>query len=330
VPLSMTSDPVHQLIIVGAGPGGLTAGLYASRARVDTLLLEKGAAGGQILVTDWIDNYPGFPEGVSGFALAELMTTQAQRFGLSIANKSVTAMDLLPEVKQIHCEDGEILRSRTVILATGARPNRLQVPGEALLTGKGVSYCATCDGPFFRDLDIAVVGGGDTALQEAVYLTKFAKTVTVIHRRQQFRSSPLIQEVAMAHEQVRFICDAKVIGILGEQGVEALRIRKGDGTEETHPFQGVFVLIGITPNNEMLPMDQLEHDQGFIITDCMMRTNIPGVMAIGDIRHNSVRQVVSAAGDGAVAVKAVERYLDSFRHEKKGAVLPPRKCLGAK
>lgn len=325
----MTSDPVHQLIIVGAGPGGLTAGLYASRARVDTLLLEKGAAGGQILVTDWIDNYPGFPEGVSGFALAELMTTQAQRFGLTIANKSVIAMDLLPEVKQIHCEDGEILRSRTVILATGARPNRLQVPGEALLTGKGVSYCATCDGPFFRDLDIAVVGGGDTALQEAVYLTKFAKTVTVIHRRQQFRSSPLIQEVAMAHEQVRFICDAKVIGILGEQGVEALRIRKGDGTEETHPFQGVFVLIGITPNNEMLPLDQLEHDQGFIITDCMMRTNIPGVMAIGDIRHNSVRQVVSAAGDGAVAVKAVERYLDSFRHEKKGAVLP-RKCLGAK
>ncbi len=325
----MTSDPVHQLIIVGAGPGGLTAGLYASRARVDTLLLEKGAAGGQILVTDWIDNYPGFPQGVSGFDLAELMTTQAQRFGLNIANKSVIAMDLLPEVKQIHCEDGEILRGRTVILATGARPNRLQVPGEAALTGKGVSYCATCDGPFFRDLDIAVVGGGDTALQEAVYLTKFAKTVTVIHRRHQFRSSPLIQEVAMAHEQVRFICDAKVIGIQGEQGVEALRIRKGDGTEETHPFQGVFVLIGITPNNEMLPLDQLEHDQGFIITDCMMRTNIPGVMAIGDIRHNSVRQVVSAAGDGAVAVKAVERYLDSFRHEQKGAVLP-RKCVGAK
>jgi thioredoxin reductase (NADPH) len=327
----MTSDSVHQLIIVGAGPGGLTAGLYASRARIDTLLLEKGAAGGQILVTDWIDNYPGFPEGVSGFGLAELMTTQTQRFGLSIASKSIVAMDLLPEVKQLTCEDGEILQARAVIIATGARPNRLQVPGEAELTGKGVSYCATCDGPFYRDMDIAVVGGGDTALQEAVYLTKFAKTVTIIHRRDQFRSTPVIQEVAMAHDQVRFICDAKVIAIMGGKGVEALRISKGDGQEETLPFQGVFILIGITPNNEMLPLDQLEHEQGFIITDCMMRTNIPGVMAIGDIRHNSVRQVVSAAGDGAVAVKAAERYLDSFRHEKRGAVLPlPRNCSGAR
>ena len=326
----MANDPVvHQLIIVGAGPGGLTAGLYASRARIDTILLEKGAAGGQILVTDWIDNYPGFPEGISGFELADKISAQAQRFGLKIANKSVVAMDLMPEVKTITCDDGEILAGRTVILATGARPNRLQVPGEAELIGKGVSYCATCDGPFYRDMDIAVVGGGDTALQEAVYLTKFAKTVTVIHRRHQFRSTPLIQEVAMAHDQVRFICDAKVIGILGDKEVEALRIRKGDGSEDTHPFQGVFILIGVTPNNEMLPLDQLGHEQGFIITDCMMRTNIPGVMAIGDLRHNSVRQVVSAAGDGAVAVKAAERYLDTFRHEKRGAVMP-RNCSGVR
>lgn len=323
----MANGPVHQLIIVGAGPGGLTAGLYASRARLDALLLEKGAAGGQILVTDWIDNYPGFPEGISGFDLADKMTAQAQRFGLAITSKSVVGMDLLPEVKTLTCEDGEVLACRTVILATGARPNRLQVPGEAELIGKGVSYCATCDGPFYRDMDIAVVGGGDTALQEAVYLTKFAKTVTVIHRRHLFRSTPLIQEIAMAHEQVQFICDAKVIAIHGEREVEALRIRHGDGSEETRPFQGVFILIGLTPNNDMLPLDQLEHDQGFIITDCMMRTNIPGVMAIGDLRHNSVRQVVSAAGDGAVAVKAAERYLDTFRHEKRRAVMP-RSCSG--
>ena len=325
----MTKDPVHDLIIVGAGPGGLTAGLYASRARLDTVLLEKGAAGGQILVTAWIDNYPGFPEGLSGFDLADKMAAQAQRFGLGIANKTVIAMDLLPEVKRITCDDGEILLGRAVILATGARPNHLQVPGETELTGKGVSYCATCDGPFYRDMDIAVVGGGDTALQEAVYLTKFAKTVTVIHRRHHFRSTPLIQEVAMAHDQVRFICDSRVIGIEGEKEVKAVRIRKGDGSEETHTFQGVFVLIGVTPNNEMLPLDQLAHEEGFIITDCMMRTNIPGVMAIGDLRYNSVRQVVSAAGDGAVAVKAAERHLDLLRHaNKREAVIPP-KCVGA-
>lgn len=319
----MATEPVHQLIIVGGGPGGLTAGLYASRARLDTVMLEKGAAGGQILVTDWIDNYPGFPEGISGFDLADKMAAQAQRFGLSITNKAVTGMDLTPEVKTITCEDGQVFRSQAVIIATGARPNRLQVPGEAELIGKGVSYCATCDGPFYKGMDLAVVGGGETALQEAVYLTKFAKTVTVVHRRSKFRSTPLIQEVAMAHEQVSFICGARVISINGDKGVESLHIRLADGSEETHPFAGVFILIGLTPNNEMLPLDQLEHDQGFIITDCMMHTNIPGVMAIGDLRHNSVRQVVSAAGDGAVAVKAVERYLDTFRHENKEAASLP-------
>ena len=312
----MNNDPIHQLIIVGAGPGGLTAGLYASRARLDTLLLDKGAAGGQILVADWIDNYPGFPEGIGGFDLADRMMAQAQRFGLSVANKSVVSMDLSTEVKRIVCEDGEVLRSRTVILATGARPNRLQIPGEEELIGKGVSYCATCDGPFYKDMDIAVVGGGDTALQEAVYLTKFARSVTVIHRRHHFRSTPVILQEAMDNEKVRFIRDAKVIAILGEKGVEALRIKRGDGGEESLAFQGVFVLIGITPNNEMLPLDQLEHEAGFIITDCMMRSNIPGVMAIGDLRSSSVRQVVSAAGDGAVAVKAVERYLENTRRDQ--------------
>lgn len=308
----MANDPIHQLLIVGGGPGGLTAGLYASRARIDTVLVEKGAAGGQILVTDWIDNYPGFPEGLSGFDLADKMAQQAQRFGLTIITKTVVAMNLAPAVKTISFDDGASLASRALILATGARPNRLRVPGEEALTGKGVSYCATCDGPFYRGMDIAVVGGGDTALQEAVYLTKFARTVTVIHRRQAFRAAPIIQEKALAHPQLRFLYDTEVVGILGEKEVEALRLKHRDGREERQAFQGVFILIGLTPNSEMMPLDQLQHEQGFIVTDGMMRTNIPGVMAIGDIRHDSIRQVVSAAGDGAVAIKAVEHYLDTL------------------
>jgi len=312
----MSNDSLHELIIIGAGPGGLTAGLYASRARLDTVLLEKGAAGGQILVTDWIDNYPGCPEGISGFDLAEKIAAQAQRFGLQITSKTVTGMDLSAEVKTISLDDGQSLRGRAVIIATGARPNHLQVPGEQELTGKGVSYCATCDGPFYRDMDIAVVGGGDTALQEAVYLTKFAKTVTVIHRRNEFRAAPVIQEEAKANKQVRFLLEAEVVGIEGEKEVEALRIRYRNGKEETRPFQGVFILIGITPNSEMLPLEQLNHEQGFIVTDCMMRTNLPGVMAVGDIRYCSVRQVVTAAGDGAVAGKSAELYLDSLHHKK--------------
>lgn len=312
----MSNDSLHELIIIGAGPGGLTAGLYASRARLDTVLLEKGAAGGQILVTDWIDNYPGFPEGISGFDLAEKIAAQAQRFGLEITSKTVTGMDLSAEVKTISLDDGQSLRGRAVIIATGARPNHLHVPGEQEFTGKGVSYCATCDGPFYRDMDIAVVGGGDTALQEAVYLTKFAKTVTVIHRRNEFRAAPVIQEEAKANKQVRFLLEAEVVGIEGEKEVEALRIRYRNGKEETRPFQGVFVLIGITPNSEMLPLEQLNHEQGFIVTDCMMRTNLPGVMAVGDIRYCSVRQVVTAAGDGAVAGKSAELYLDSLHHKK--------------
>lgn len=321
----MTSEKIYQLVIVGGGPGGLTAGLYASRARIDTVLIEKGTEGGQILVTDWIDNYPGFPEGVSGFELAEKMKAQAERFGLLTVNNSVVSMDLLGEVKTIVFEDGETIQTRAVIIATGARPNKLNVPGEDALLGKGVSYCATCDGPFYRGLDIAVIGGGDTAVEEAVYLTKFARMVTVVHRRDELRASPIIQEEAFAHEQVRFQCDAEVIRVLGEKEVEALRLKHSDGREEDFPVNGVFILVGTTPNNEMLPHDQLEMADGFVLTDCMMQTNLPGVMAIGDIRHNSIRQVISAAGDGAVAEKAVERYLDQLR-QKKVLVVERRKC----
>jgi len=323
------ADEIRQLVIVGGGPGGLTAGLYAARARLDAVLVEKGAAGGQILVTDRIDNYPGFPDGVSGFDLADKMAAQAGRFGLETMSAEVVGMDLESEVKTLRLGNGGALRALSVIIATGAGPNRLGVPGEDELLGKGVSYCATCDGPFYRGMRVAVVGGGDTAVEEAVYLTRFAESVTVIHRRDELRAAPVLQEEAFAHERVRFLCDSEVVAIEGREAVTGLRIRHADGGEEVAAFDGVFILIGVAPNNENLPMDQLRLENGFVVTDAMMRTNLDGVFAVGDIRAGSVRQVVAAAGDGAVAAKAVERYLDGLRRDLAELPSRRRKCPAA-
>ncbi|NTV14362.1 MAG: thioredoxin-disulfide reductase [Desulfobulbaceae bacterium] len=300
----------YQLIIVGGGPTGLTAGLYAARARLKTVLLEKGVPGGQVLNTDWIDNYPGFPEGISGFELIERMTAQAKRFELEIrTGAEVIGMDLAGPVKTITLEDKSTLTARAVILATGARPNKLNVPGERELAGKGVSYCATCDGPFYRDLEIAVIGGGNTAIQEAVYLTRFARKVTVIHRRGELRATRIVQEQAFANPKIEFIWNSRVTAIEGQAGVERLQLRDNDGRESSLPVQGIFILIGIIPNNEMLPAEQLEMREGFLKTDQEMRTNLPGVMGAGDICFKEVRQVVNGAGEGAVAAMSTEHYL---------------------
>jgi thioredoxin reductase (NADPH) len=301
----------YQLIIVGGGPAGLTAGLYAARARLKTVLLEKGAPGGQVMNTDWIDNYPGFPEGISGFDLAEKMRAQAARFDLEIrSNSEVVAMDLAGSEKKITLADGTTLTSRAVILATGARPNKINVPGEDELAGKGVSYCATCDGPFYRDTEIAVVGGGNTAIQEAVYLTKFAKKVTVIHRRDELRATKVVQEMAFGNDKIEFAWSSTVTEIEGGgQGVESVTLIDKDGGESKLPVHGIFILAGITPNNEMLPADQLEMAEGFVKTDLEMRTNLQGVMAAGDIINKNIRQVVNGAGEGAVAAMSAEHYL---------------------
>jgi len=300
----------YQLIIVGGGPAGLTAGLYAARARLKTVLLEKGVPGGQVLNTDWIDNYPGFPEGVSGFELIDRMTAQAKRFDLEIrSGAEVSSMDLAGPVKSITLADGNVLTARAVVLATGARPNKLNVPGERELAGRGVSYCATCDGPFFRDQEIAVVGGGNTAIQEAVYLTRFASKVTVIHRRGELRATRVVQEQAFANRKIEFVLNSRVTAIEGDTGVERLRLRDNDGRESTLAVQGIFILIGIIPNNEVLPAEQLEMAEGFIRTDQEMRTNLAGVMGAGDICHKEVRQVINGAGEGAVAAMSAEHYL---------------------
>jgi len=301
----------YQLIIIGGGPAGLTAGLYAARDRLQCLLVEKGALGGQVLTTNWIDNYPGFIEGISGFELVERMTNHATRFELKTMSANVMSVDLRGDTKTLHLENGDTLTARSVIICTGGSPGKLDIPGEKDFTGRGVSYCATCDAPFYKDQEIAVVGGGNTAIQEAVHLTNFARKVTVIHRRKELRATRIVQEKAFANDKIEFIFNAEVTEIKGgENGVEQLVLAHKDGTGSTLDVTGIFILIGVVPNNELLPMECLEQDQyGFIVTDTEMRTNLAGVFAAGDIRSKNFRQVVNAAGEGATAELSAEHFL---------------------
>ena len=303
----------YTLIILGGGPAGLTAGLYAARARMDHLLIEKGAEGGQVLLTDWIDNYPGFPDGISGFDLAEKMSAQAKRFELNSIFGNVVSMDLTKTIKHLELEDSPALTCDTLIICTGAKPRALGIPGEKELTGKGVSYCATCDAPFYRNMNVAVVGGGNTAVQEASHLTKFADKVTLIHRRDELRATKVVQEKAFANPKLDFIWNSNATAITGQDGVEELHLVDNDGKKSTLKVDGVFVLVGVLPNNEMLPLDILQADEGgFIPTDLETRTAVAGVMAAGDIRSKEVRQVINAAGEGATAVLAAEHYLTNL------------------
>ena len=307
-----------ELVILGGGPAGLSAGLYAARARIDHVLIEKGAPGGQVLSTDWVDNYPGFPEGLSGFDLVEKMTAHAKRFDLNIMTSEVMRVDCSSaKTKAIHLQDGRVLTCDSLIICTGAGANTINVPGEKELRGKGVSYCGTCDAPFYRNMVVAVVGGGNTAIQEAEYLTKFASKVYVIHRRAELRATKIVQEIAFANKKIEFIWNSRVTAIEGEKEVERLRLVDRDGNERLLAVQGVFVLIGVTPNNAILPLTDLQADQwGFIPTDIEARTAIPGVMAAGDICSKNVRQIVNACGEGAVAVLSAESYLQSLKENQ--------------
>ncbi len=301
----------YDLVIVGAGPAGLTAGIYAARARMKVLLLEKAVPGGQIIVTDWIENYPGFPEGISGYDLAEKMKVQAEALGLEIETAEVHSLNLTAQTKEIVLKERTI-KAKSLILASGASPRKLGI-GEDKYMGKGISFCATCDGPFFRDKTVVAVGGGDTAVQEAIFLTKFAKKVYLVHRRDELRATKILQERAFANDKIEFVWDSVATGVDGFFGIEGVHIKNVKTNEEsTIKADGCFIWVGILPNTEFIKGAVDTDGGGFIIADAKMQTNVPGVYTAGDVRDTPLRQVSTAVGDGAIAAVSAEHYIENL------------------
>ena len=309
--------PEYDLLISGGGPAGLTAGLYAARAMLHTVLIEKVAPGGQAASTFMIENYPGFPEGISGPDLAQAMENQAKRFGLEIINGEVTQLTPQGHLWEV-TQEGKKFICKAIVLATGVKPVKLGIPGEEELTGKGVSYCATCDGPFFRGQDIGVVGGGDSAVDEALYLTRFANLVFIIHRRNALRAEKILQERAFRNQKIKILWDTVVTKVLGETGVAGVEIKNLKTQEERIlRVNGVFFYVGLKPNTEFLRGIVKMDEKGYVITDGDMATSAPGIFAAGDVRQKILRQVTTAVGDGATAAFAAERYIEFLSFSQK-------------
>ncbi len=306
---------IYDVVIIGAGPAGLAAGLYAARAKLKTLIIEKEKAGGQIVVTEEVANYPGSIENASGPSLIARMVEQADEFGAERILDTIVDMELDEKIKVLKGKKNEY-KAKTVILATGAKPRPIGCPGEKELTGKGVSYCATCDGAFFTDLEVYVVGGGDAAVEEAMYLTKFARKVTIIHRRDELRAAKSIQEKAFKNEKLDFMWNTVVTELKGDGILESMTVkdtvtgeeREIVADEEDGTF-GVFVFIGLIPETKIFE-GKVNMEKGYIPTDQDMKTNVPGVFAAGDCRVKSLRQVVTATADGAIAATQAEKYIN--------------------
>ena len=307
-------DKIFDVIVIGGGPAGLSAGLYAGRSRLSVLQIEKAFEGGQIAITAEVENYPGAIEHETGPTLIERMSAQATKFGVTKVFETVEDVQLEGAVKTVKTNEATY-QGKAVIVATGAFPRLIGCPGEKELTGKGVSYCATCDGAFFEELEVYVMGGGDTAVEEAIFLTKFARKVTIIHRRDELRAAKYLQEQAFAHPNIHFMWDSVIKEIKGDGVVEGMtveNVKTGELTEivadEEDGTFGIFVFVGFLPNSDLFA-GKLTMDGGYIVTDENMRTNIDGVFAAGDIRVKSLRQVVTAAADGAIAATMADKYL---------------------
>ena len=303
------TEHIYDMIVVGGGPGGYTAALYAARAGLDTVILEKLSAGGQMALTEQIDNYPGFEDGIDGFSLGEKMKRGTERFGVETKLTEVLSLDLSGTVKKAETSEGPLF-ARIIVLATGAGPRELGIEGEQELIGKGVNYCAACDGMFYKNKTVVIAGGGNTAAADALILSRICKKVIVVHRRDTLRATKIYHEPLMKAENVEFRWDSEIIELLHDEKVIGIRLRNvKTGEETTLACDGVFVSIGRKPSSELVK-DQVEVDPaGYIIADESTRTNIPGVFAVGDVRTKALRQVVTAVADGATAVHYAEEYL---------------------
>jgi thioredoxin reductase (NADPH) len=304
--------PHYDLIIIGGGPAGLTAGLYASRARLSTLLLERAALGGQVIKSDQIENYPGYERSISGFQLMHNLEQQALHFGLSIKTGNVQDIALPDSHPMSVITAEEAFYCQALIVATGSEPTMLGAEGEERLTGRGVSYCATCDGAFFKEKEVAVVGGGDAAIEEALFLSRLVRKIHIIHRRDQLRAIRILQERAFANRKITFHWNTVVEKIEGAERVQALMLKRlNDGTTFQLPVDAVFIYVGLRPNTHWLANRLRLTADGFIETNEQMATSLPGVFAAGDVRKKLLRQIATAVGDGSTAAFAVEKYLQS-------------------
>jgi thioredoxin reductase (NADPH) len=308
-----TGEIPAKVLILGSGPAGLAAALYTARANLSPVVLSGMELGGQVSLTYAVENYPGFPEGVGGNELVELFQKQAERFGAKVEFDTATAVDLSRRPFRISTYNG-VYMADSLIIATGATPRHLDIPGEKELTGRGVSYCATCDGWFFKEKDVIVVGGGDSAVEEAVFLTRYAKTVTIVHRRDALRAGAILQESAFNHPKIKFIWNSTLTEVIGKDAVKAVRIKDVVTSKEQEvPIDGLFIFVGHSPNSQLF-QGQLDMDElGFLKINHLMQTNIPGVFAAGEIADPHFKQVITSAGMGAAAAIQANRYLDSAK-----------------
>lgn len=305
------NERIYDTVIIGAGPGGMTAASYAARSGLKVLVLEGLIPGGQMGTTFEVENYPGMNNVLSGAELAMDFEGQAKKFGAEIAFERAEKVDFTKNIKVITTDSGEV-KAKTVVLAMGAKPRKLKIPGEEQFSGMGVSYCATCDGAFYKGKDTVVAGGGDTALEDAIFLSKYCNKVYLIHRRDKFRAAYALEKRVREIENIEIILCANVIEIIGDNKVSGVVVKNNDGTVAEINVDGIFVAVGTEPGGDDLAADVKKNDSGYIITDDKMQTSVKGVYAVGDIREKELRQIVTAAADGAVAAHCIAKYLESI------------------